>query len=73
LREEDPQVYETYWKVLCHLHICGHRGVKKMSWASYLFNNIYEKDSPVINVAPYTDEEIALRGSVPPPAPTPRS
>jgi len=34
LRKEDPQVYETYWKVLCHFHICGqisswrNRGVK---------------------------------------------
>ena len=22
LRKEDPQVYETYWEVLCHFHIC---------------------------------------------------
>jgi len=23
LWKEDPQVYETYWEVLCHFHICG--------------------------------------------------
>ena len=23
LRKEDPQVYGTYWEVLCHLHICS--------------------------------------------------
>ena len=23
LRKEDPEVYETYWEVLCHFHICG--------------------------------------------------
>ena len=34
LKKEDPQVYETYWEVLCHFHICGqtsswrNRGVK---------------------------------------------
>jgi len=32
-----------------------------MSWASYLFNNINEKDSPVTSLAPCTDEEITER------------
>ena len=32
-----------------------------MSWASYLFNGINEKDSPVTSLAPYTNEEIAER------------
>jgi len=32
-----------------------------MSWASYLFNGINEKDSPVTSLAPCTDEEIAER------------
>ena len=67
LRKEDPQMYETYWEVLCHFHICDqisswrNRGVKQMSWASYLFNGINEKDSPVTSLAPCTDEEIAER------------
>ena len=67
LRKEDPQVYETYWKVLCHFHICGqksfwrNRGVKQMSWASYLVNGINEKDSPVTSLAPSVDEKIAER------------
>ena len=37
LKKDNPQVYETYWEVLCHFHICGHttgwrnRGVKQLS------------------------------------------
>ena len=23
IRKQDPQVYETYWELLCHFHICG--------------------------------------------------
>ena len=23
LKKKDPQVYETYWEVLCHFHIYG--------------------------------------------------
>jgi len=23
LKKSDPLVYETYWEVLCHFHICG--------------------------------------------------
>ena len=67
LKKESPQVYETYWKVLCHFYICGqitswrNRGVKQMSCASYLFNVINEKDSSVTSLAPCTDEEIAER------------
>jgi len=49
------------------LHICGqttiwrNRGVKQMSWASYLFNDINEKSNPVAHLAPSTDEEIVER------------
>ena len=32
-----------------------------MSWVSYLFNDINEKDSSVTSLAPCTDEEIAER------------
>ena len=67
LKKENPQVYKTYWEVLCHLHICGqitswrNMGVKQIPWSSYLFNGINEKDSPLTNLAPCTDEEIAER------------
>jgi len=43
LKEDAPQVYETYWEVLCHFHICTQTtwlrsgGVKQVSWANYLF------------------------------------
>jgi len=23
LKKSDPLMYETYWEVLCHSHICG--------------------------------------------------
>jgi len=67
LKKEDPQVYETYWEMLCHFHICGqisiwrNRGVKQMSCASYLFKDINEKSNSVTSLVPYTDEEIAER------------
>jgi len=60
-------VYETYWEVLCHFHICGqttvwrNRGVKQMSWASHHFHDINEKSSPVISLAPCTNKEIVDR------------
>jgi len=66
-KKKDPRVYETYWEVLCHFHICGqisiwrNMGVKQMSWASYLFNDINETSNPVTSLAPCTDEEIAER------------
>ena len=52
---------------MCYFHICGQitswrtRGVRQMSWASYLFNGITEKDSPVTSLAPCTNEENAER------------
>ena len=67
MKKECPRVYETYWEVLCYFHICGQitswrtRGVKQMSWASYLFNGIAEKDHSVTILAPSTNEEIAER------------
>ena len=67
MRKESPRVYETYWEVLCHFHICGQitswrmRGVKQLSWASYLFNGVNQKDCPVTRLAPSSDEEIADR------------
>ena len=57
LRKEDPQLCETYWEISSWRN----RGVKQMSWASYLFNGINEKDSPVTSPAPCTDEEITER------------
>jgi len=53
--------------MLCHFHICGHttgwrnKGVKQISCASYLFNDINDKYNPVIRLVPSTDEEIAER------------
>ena len=60
-------MYETYWEVLCHFHIYSQssiwrkRGIKQMSWASYLFNDIKKMSNPVTSLAPCTDEEIAER------------
>ena len=49
LRRDGLKVYETYWELLCHFHIClqltGSRygGVKQMSWANYLFPGLEDK------------------------------
>ena len=43
LKKSDPLVYETYWEVLCHFHICGQvtgwrsGRIKQILWANYLF------------------------------------
>ena len=67
LKKDDPQVYEIYWELLCHFHICGqttgwrNRSVKHMSLASYLFNDINDKYIPVTHLDPSTEEEITKR------------
>jgi len=66
LNKDASQVYETYWEVLCHFHICAQatrwrsRGVKQISWANYLFQGL-EKSSLVTRLAASTDTEIAER------------
>ena len=66
LKKSDPLVYETYWEVLCHFHICGQvtgwrsRGVKQMSWANYMFPG-ESKIDPMTRLSPSTDEEIIER------------
>ena len=60
-------MYETYWEILCHFHICTQvtgrrsRGVKQISWANYLFGGMEEKLSLVSRLAASTDTEIAER------------
>jgi len=40
MKKDAPLVYETYWEVLCHFHMCAQiirlraGGIKQMSWAS---------------------------------------
>jgi len=66
LKKSAPLVYETYWEVLCHFHICrqvtGWRseGVKQMPWASYLFPGVNKTDL-MTWLAPSNDEEIIER------------
>jgi len=77
LKKSDPLVYETYWEVLCHFHICGQvtgwrsRGVKQISWANYLFSGVNKTDT-MTRLAPNTDKEIFERISASP-AHTPQS
>src|SRR5436189_5007157 len=46
LKMQDPELYSTYWEVLCHFFICGElkgrgRGdVAFSTWAEYLFLGI---------------------------------
>ena len=37
------------------------RGVNQMSWVSYLFNDLNDKNVPVTHLAPSTDEKIAKK------------
>ena len=51
----------------CHFHICAQitrlraRGIKQMSWVSYLFKGLGNKIGPVSRRAASTDEEIKER------------
>ena len=70
LKKDDRLVYKTYWKVLCHFHICAQTigwrsgGIRQMAWVSYLFNGLNEKTGLVTRLAPISDEEIEERISV---------
>jgi len=41
MKKDAPLVYELYWEVLCHFHICAEttglkaEGIKQMAWAKY--------------------------------------
>ena len=64
LKKDAPQMYDTYWEVLCHFHICAQatgwksREVKQMSWTNYLFKDLREKSDLVSRLAASTDTEI---------------
>ena len=66
-KKDAPQVYETYWEVLCHLHIyaqvTGWRsgGVKQILWANYLFRGLGEKSCLVSRLVANTNTEITKR------------
>src|SRR3954470_22498838 len=46
LKIQDPELYSTYWEILCHFFICGELkdrgrgGVAFSTWAEYLFPGI---------------------------------
>src|SRR3954463_8606085 len=48
LMVQDPELYSTYWEVLCHFFICGESkgqsrgGVAFSTWAEYLFPGVGE-------------------------------
>ena len=60
-------VYVTYWKVLCHFHICSEitswrsEGVKQIAWADYLFNGLGDKVDRLTHLAQSTNAEIEER------------
>jgi len=61
-KKNDPLVHETYWKVLCHFHLCGQvagwrsGGIKQMLLANYLFPRVNKANS-MTRLALSTDEE----------------
>src|SRR5438045_7171400 len=46
LKVQDPELYSTYWEVLCHFFICGElkgrsrSGVAYSTWAKHLFPGV---------------------------------
>jgi len=47
LEKQEPALFETYWKLMCHLYICSrmhgsHKGAlcSLKSWENYLFPNL---------------------------------
>jgi len=64
MKKDASLVYETYWELLCHFHICAQitelraEGIKQMSWASYLFQGLRNKTCLVSRRAVSIDEEI---------------
>ena len=67
LKRDDSQMYEIYWEVLCHFHICAQvtrfktGGVKRMTWANYLFDSLDEKSGSISQLVTSKDAEIAER------------
>ena len=49
---------------MCHFHICGQvtgwrtHGVRHLSWANYLFNNVSKKDHSITRLAPLSEQEV---------------
>ena len=49
LKKDDPLVYEIYWEVLYHFHVCaqtiGWRSgrIRQMAWVSYFFYGLNDK------------------------------
>ena len=67
IEDSAPLVYATYWKVLCHFHICAEitgwmsGGVKQMTWVNYLFNGLGDKVDRLTRLVPSTNAEIEER------------
>ena len=67
LRRDGVEIYDTYWELLCHFHICLHltgacsRGVKQTCWANYLFLGREDKRSSIGRLGVATDDEINVR------------
>ena len=67
MEESTPLVYATYWKVLCHFHICAELtglrsgGVKQMAWTDYVFNGPGDKANQLTHLTSSTDAKIKER------------
>jgi hypothetical protein len=67
IRRDGAELYETYWELLCHFHICLHLtgarsgGVKQACWANYLFPGVEDKRSPIGRLKVATNDEIEER------------
>lgn len=64
LKAKSPEIYNTYWEVLCHFFICGKLtkwrsgGLKQISWAKYLFNGVMSKNEEIFPRGRSTREDV---------------
>lgn len=67
LSSQYPLIYDTYWKLLYHYHICAHitqirnNGIKQKAWADYLFPNFIEDNSDFSCLLVISEKEIEER------------
>nr|ABB55316.1 hypothetical protein 12.t00027 [Asparagus officinalis] len=67
LKNGAPEIYDTYWELMCHFQICARITEKRASslkqgqWAEYLFRNLWDKEAEVTRLAASTLEEITER------------
>jgi hypothetical protein len=64
LRRDAPQLYEAYWELLCHYHIClqlnkqRSGGISQKVWANYLFPGLEDKAGEISRLEAVSSDEV---------------